>query len=298
MRATPNTMPASTPRTPPATTTFLPSSDPAVSLEARLTLKPGVGARAPAVLVIAHPHGLLGGSLRDPVAAALASRGAASPAFAAVCRVNARGVGRSEGGRAVGLGAGPADLLAVAGAVVAAVERERASVAGEGSAPRPPRPPPRVHLAGYSWGACVSAAAAAAASASSAGPAPSPPVAAVAAVSPPLGLAPSLALGASRAFAALADAPATSVLAVIGDRDQFASAGRVVAAVEKVNSARARAAASSSPSPSPPASAECVVVEGADHFWGRDEDGAWAGDWGAVAAQVVAWCEAVEAGAR
>ena len=67
-----------------------------------------------------------------------------------------------------------------------------------------------------------------------------------------------------------------------------------MAAVEKLNSVRAAA----SSSPTPPAPAECVVVEGADHFWGRDEDGAWAGDWGAVAARVVAWCEAVEAGAR
>lgn len=278
--------PPLSPRSPAATSVALPSSDPSITLEGRLSLKPGTGAYAAAILIIAHPHALLGGSLRDPVASALASRGASSPAFAAVCRVNARGVGSSGGGRAVGLGPSPDDVLAVAGAVVERVLEERAEAA---KTDVPPPPPPRVYLAGHSWGACVCAAAAATA-ASAAPPLPFT-IGGVATVSPPLGLVPSLALGAGRAFAALARAPATPVLAIIGDRDQFAAPGRVTAAVEAVSAARAKIARP--PGAPPPAPAACVIVEGADHFWAPDDD-SWTGNWGEVAGRVVDWCERVE----
>lgn len=275
-------MPAS-PRSAKVEAVTFPAADPTLALDGRLLLKLDPLATANAVLVVLHPHALLGGSLRDPVAAALARAAAAHPAFTAVARFNLRGVGGSDGRRGLGLGPGPADALAVAAAVVDRVVRAR----GGGGAP------PRVYLAGYSWGACVAAAAAAA---------PGSGVAGVACVSPPLGWAASAALGAGAAFAALGGAPSIPARVVIGDCDQFAGEGRVRAAVSGANRARARAAERAAAARGPPAHppplelVDLAIIPGADHFWAGDGgDGAWAGEWGEVALSAVAWLAAADA---
>jgi uncharacterized protein len=176
----------------------------AETLEARLAIPP----EARIGVVVSHPHPLYGGDMDSPVVARMVevctSRGLAT------LRFNFRGVGDSTGRHDDGRGEQD-DIRASLGYL------ER--VLGGGA---------RVALAGYSFGAAMSAAVASAR-----------PVAGLALVAPPMRVA----------EVHLPTAVAGPLLIVVGAEDQYCPA----AALEMVRTALP--------------DATVVVIEGADHFF-------------------------------
>ncbi|HZP25898.1 MAG TPA: alpha/beta fold hydrolase [Dehalococcoidia bacterium] len=173
-------------------------------------------------VVICHPHPLYGGDMDNHVVAALAEALAAGGL--AALRFNFRGVGRSQGQHDNGNGERQDVLAALAAA------QELLPAGG------------KVGLAGYSFGAVMSAAVAAQAES----------LGALALISPPAAAPPVQAL----------DAPGIPKLIVAGSEDPIAPA----AELEKI-------VASSR--------AELIVVPGVDHSWfpGFDEMAAHIAQW-------------------
>jgi alpha/beta superfamily hydrolase len=116
--------------------TFSPAGDPGITLEGRLT-PPLAGSGRAAGVVLCHPHPLYGGTMDNNVVASLVV--SLAGAGFAVLRFNFRGVGRSSGSHAQGVGE-VADAVAALDLLAA----------------QPGVDDGRLGLAGYSFGAGVS----------------------------------------------------------------------------------------------------------------------------------------------
>lgn len=178
-----------------------------VLLEARVAVPAG----ATTGLVACHPHPLYGGDMENPVVVRMVE--VAAEAGLATCRFNFRGVGRSTGEHGGGQ-AEQDDVRAALGQLQATL--------GQGG---------RLVLAGYSFGASVSAAVA-----------PTVPLAGLALI------APALAMTGEGPFAPLAGLGAP-VLIAAGSRDSYCPLEALHALAARLPGAEAR------------------VIEGADHFF-------------------------------
>jgi len=175
------------------------------SLEARLARTDG----ARGGLVVCHPHPLYGGDMDNPVvvrAVEVSAQGGVS-----TCRFNFRGVGRSSGAHAKGEG-----------------EQDDVKAALEWLEQRLPAGTP-LGLAGYSFGAWVSASVAASGIC----------LAALCLIAPPLSMFD---------FAALAECD-SELLIVAGTRDTYCPIAGLAALAERLPTARVE------------------TIEGADHFF-------------------------------
>ena len=149
-------------------------------------------------LVVCHPHPLYGGEMENPVVVRAVEVGWEQGL--STLRFNFRGVGRSEGTHAAGVG-----------------ERDDARAAIMHLAAWLPAEAP-LGLAGYSFGASVAAAV----------PATDPPVAALALIAPPLGMV----------DVAAPVAPGRPTLVVAGTRDQYCPVEALEAFARRIPGAR------------------------------------------------------------
>ena len=250
----------------PVRTVSLASSDPAITLSARLAADTAsTSTSAPRLgLLLLHAYPRLGGCSGDPIVTATFHAARKREAgFSVVLRYDQRGVGRSGGGKAVWGWADAADAAAIAGRML------------EGSAAPGVPAVERLYVLGYSWGSALAALGVVGAGLAG--------VAGWVGVSPPLGGLAALTLRTGRVGAALGAHPAVPGLVILGDRDQFCGVAAAERAVAGVNAARAATDGAEK--------VDLAVVEGADHFWGG---AAWDHSWGEVAARALGWVREVE----